>query len=148
MNKYQPKGILNCALILIFLVLIASSLHGQTKADGINGEWLSPQKNSRIVIYKKGNNYFGKITWGTGGSSKDEKNPDKALRSRDVIGLEILKDFEYDGDGNWENGSIYNPREGKTYSCKMTLKSLTELSIRGYVGVSLFGRTEIWTRYK
>ncbi|MGC4020942.1 MAG: DUF2147 domain-containing protein [Cyclobacteriaceae bacterium] len=81
-------------------------------------------------------------------TSTDEKNPDPALRTREVIGLVILKDFEADKEGKvWENGTIYDPREGKTYSCKMTLKDANNLSIRGYVGVSLFGRTETYTRW-
>ncbi|WP_345267782.1 DUF2147 domain-containing protein [Nibrella viscosa] len=117
------------------------------QSDAILGEWLSPAKDSRILIYRQGNKYYGKITWGTGTSPKDEKNPNPALRSRDLIGLVILSDFERNGTDTWENGSIYDPREGKTYSCKMTLKDPKSLSIRGYVGIPLLGRSEIWTRF-
>ncbi|MCX6218922.1 DUF2147 domain-containing protein [Spirosoma sp.] len=50
------------------------------------------------------------------------------------------------GSDTWQNGTIYAPREGKMYSCKMTLKDSAHLNIRGYVGVSLFGQTEVWTK--
>jgi uncharacterized protein (DUF2147 family) len=60
----------------------------------------------------------------------------------------ILNDFVFDGDATWENGTIYDPREGKTYSCKITLKNKDNINIRGFIGLSLFGRTEMWTRIK
>ena len=135
-------------ILSIVMTVISRSLFAQTKADAIIGEWLSSKKDSRVFIYKEGSRYYGKITWGSGSVAKDEKNPDIALRNQDLIGLIILKDFRFDGDHTWNEGSIYDPREGKTYSCKMTLKDANSLSIRGYVGISLFGRSELWTRYK
>lgn len=124
----------------------------QTKADAILGEWLSAKKDSRFLIYRQGSKYFGKVVWGTevdkGIVAKDTKNPDPKLRNRDLLGLVLLKDFEFDKDDTWENGTIYDPREGKTYSCKMTLKSTNQLDVRGFMGISLFGRSETWTRYK
>jgi uncharacterized protein (DUF2147 family) len=130
----------------LLALLLAASAYAQTNPSAIVGEWLSPKKDSRILIYKQANAFFGKVTWGTGGPAKDEKNPNPALRSRDLIGAVILNDFTFDGDDTWQNGTIYDPRDGKTYSCKMTLKDPTHLNIRGYVGVSLFGRTEVWTK--
>jgi uncharacterized protein (DUF2147 family) len=132
----------------LLVLTLAVSSYAQTNPSAVLGEWLSPKKDSRILIYKQGTAYFGKIMWGTGGSPKDEKNPNPALRSRDVIGTVILNDFTFDGSDTWQNGTIYDPREGKTYSCKMTLKDPAHLSIRGYVGLSLFGRTEVWTKEK
>jgi uncharacterized protein (DUF2147 family) len=136
-------------IILLLTILTAFiTVKAQVAENEILGEWLSPKKDSRVLIYKQAEKYYGKITWGTGSSSKDEKNPNKDLRSRDLVGLVILTDFKYNGDKVWEDGNIYDPREGKTYACKMTLKNKNELSIRGYVGVSLFGRSETWTKYK
>lgn len=124
----------------------AGQTFAQTKADALLGEWLSAKKGSRIQIYKQGSTYAGKILWGTGSAKKDVKNPDASLRNRELIGLTILNGFTFAGDDEWANGTIYDPREGKTYSCKLTLKSPAQLNIRGYVGLSLFGRTETWTR--
>jgi uncharacterized protein (DUF2147 family) len=134
--------------LILLLTLIGTSVMAlaQDKSDAVLGEWLSPKKDSRVLIYRRANAYYGKITWGTGGSAKDEKNPDPARRNRELVGLVMLNNFTHDGDDTWQNGTIYDPREGKTYACKMTLKDANTLSIRGYVGVSLFGRSEIWSR--
>ncbi len=77
---------------------------------------------------------------------KDEKNPDPGLKNRNLKDLVLLTNFMYD-DGVYTDGKIYDPKTGKTYSCKMTVDG-DKLSIRGYVGISLFGRTTVWTRSK
>ena len=139
------KTILLTALLAI---TFASTIKAQTKADAILGEWLSEKKDSRFLIYKQGTEYYGKIVWGTGSDPKDSKNPDEKLRGRELIGLTMLNEFVFDGDDTWEDGTIYDPREGKTYSCKLNLKSTDQLCVRGFIGISLFGRSEIWTRFK
>lgn len=135
-------------LTMLLALVYAGTLNAQTKSDAILGEWLSEKKDTRFLIYKQGTKYYGKIVWGTGSDTKDSKNPDEKLRSRELIGLTMLNDFVFDGDETWEDGTIYDPREGKTYSCKITLKSENELNVRGYLGISMFGRTELWTRVK
>jgi len=77
----------------------------------------------------------------------DISNPDATLRSRPKLSLELLKDFTFDGNDVYENGSIYDPKSGKTYRCKLTLNG-DELKVRGFIGISLLGRTEKWTRVK
>jgi uncharacterized protein (DUF2147 family) len=61
--------------------------------------------------------------------------------------MELLKDFTFDGDNVYSGGTVYDPKNGKTYSCKMTLDG-NSLNIRGYIGISLFGRSVTWTRVK
>ena len=68
------------------------------------------------------------------------------MQNRDLLGLEFLTKFEYD-DGVYDGGEIYDPETGKTYSCKMSLDGNT-LKVRGYIGISLFGRTEYFERIK
>jgi uncharacterized protein (DUF2147 family) len=135
-------------IILLFTLLTAFiTVNAQVSESQILGEWLSSKKDSRVLIYKQRDKYYGKIIWGTGGSTKDVKNPKQELRNTELVGLVILSGFKFNGDDMWEDGTIYDPREGKTYSCKMTLNDASELSIRGYVGISLFGRSEVWTKY-
>ena len=123
------------------------------KADAILGQWVNPNGQDHILIYKKGNKYFGKLDWikfpndEQGKPKTDKNNSDKTLQSRPDLGLELLKDFTFDGDDVWDDGTIYDPKNGKTYSCKMTLDG-NSLRIRGYVLFSIFGRTEVWTRLK
>jgi uncharacterized protein (DUF2147 family) len=138
------------SLILLMLLSLGfvNVTYAQNPADGIVGEWLSAKKDGRIQIYRQGATYVGKIVWGKDGSSKDTKNPNPALRNRDIIGSVILSGFTHKGDNSWEDGSVYDPNEGKTYSCKIVLKNPSTLSLRGYIGLSLFGRTEVWSRVK
>lgn len=63
-----------------------------------------------------------------------------------IIGLQIVHDFMFAGDNIWKGGTVYDPKNGKTYSGKMTLISLHQLNLRGFIGITLFGRTAIWTR--
>ena len=133
------------------LFLLASLAVLAQNGDAIVGKWLNASGEDQIWIYKKGDKYFGKLGWikvpdRNGKPKVDEKNPDPALKTRPVLNLELLKDFTFNGE-NWENGTIYDPKSGKTYSCKMTLKD-NSLKIRGYIGISLFGRTEVLTRVK
>ena len=139
----------------IVLLLSTSFLFGQNnvKQDAILGIWLSEQKDGKIEIYKSGNKFFGKLIWGnemfeTDGktSKKDTKNTDEKLKNRNLKDLILLSDFVYE-DNTWTGGKIYDPQTGKTYSCAMKLKN-NVLNIRGYVGISLFGRTSEWTRIK
>jgi uncharacterized protein (DUF2147 family) len=137
--------------IIMALMMLFTSVAIFAQSDPIVGKWQNPSGEGRVEIYKKGDKYFGKLYWlkepnnEQGTIKKDIKNPDKSLQSRQVQGLEILTNFSKDGQV-YSGGKIYDPKSGKTYSCKMTLQGSDKLDIRGYVGVSLFGRTETWKR--
>src|SRR4051812_1849872 len=126
--------------LLLCGILTVSTAFAQ-RADAILGRWINPSGEGQIQIYKKGNQYFGKLVWlklpddeTTGKPKTDIKNPDPALQARPTLGLEILKNFSFDGDDTYEDGTIYDPKNGKTYSCKMTLNG-NKLKIRGYIGI-------------
>ncbi len=63
-----------------------------------------------------------------------------------VKGLDILSGFHFDSDKKWEDGTIYNPRDGKTYSCYLKILEDGRLKVRGFVGISIIGKTNYWTR--
>ncbi|MEY2793381.1 MAG: hypothetical protein RJA76_1373 [Bacteroidota bacterium] len=118
----------------------------QVAADHILGEWLSEPKDGKILIYKQGDHFYGKISWAKTPNKKDVKNPDPALRTRDLMGQVILKNFKFTGEA-WEKGTIYDPHSGKTYDCILKLRDQNKtLDIRGFIGVAMFGRTSTWTR--
>ncbi|WP_129714984.1 DUF2147 domain-containing protein [Pedobacter sp. SYP-B3415] len=142
------KKFLAC-LLLITSVSLASVAQNK---DAIIGRWLNASGEGQIEIYKKGNKYYGKLAWlkepNLNGKPKlDSKNPEAKLRDRPLLNLEILRDFDYD-DGEWTNGKIYDPKSGKTYSCNMSLKGNDRLNVRGYIGISLIGRSETFKRVK
>jgi uncharacterized protein (DUF2147 family) len=137
--------------VIIALLLSGTALTAQTKADDIVGIWLTAGKEpAKIQVYRSGDKYFGKIMWlknpeKDGKPKVDSNNPDKNKQGQKIIGLQILQNFKFD-DNEWNNGKIYDPESGKTYSCNLSLNGSNTLKVRGFVGVSLFGRTEIWTR--
>ena len=130
--------------VLSFFALPFTSVQAKSSGEIIGLYW-SPEKDAKIEIYLKDKRYFGKFVW-LANPKKDINNPVKALQNRDVMGLELLMGFSYD-DGVYPGGEIYDPKSGKTYSCKMSLEE-GKLKVRGYVGVSLLGRTEYFTRIK
>lgn len=144
----QRKNLITLAVFFLFSIVSK----GQNRADDIIGNWLTSGKEpAKIQIYKSGEKFYGKIVWlknpTTNGKPKvDKNNPDKAKRNNLVIGLVILKGFKFDGGDEWESGDIYDPESGKTYSSYLFLKDKNTLKVRGYVGISLFGRTETWSR--
>jgi len=137
-------------LMICMIAMISISANAQEK-DAIVGKWQNPSGEGRIEIYKQGNKFFGKLYWlkepnENGKPKVDKNNPDASKRSRQIKDLVILNNFVYSGKNVWSDGEIYDPKTGKTYSCKMTLKNKDKLDIRGYIGISLLGRSETWTR--
>lgn len=143
-------------LILLLPLLFATTFEAVSQsgeADLVVGTWLVQDENAKVKIYEKDKKYFGKIVWlqepndESGKPKVDRENPEKSLRSRPILGLVMLRDFEYDEDLEWDDGQIYDPKNGKTYSCKMTLKDDGKtLDVRGYIGFSFIGRSQMWTR--
>lgn len=141
-----------------FLMLIAGLLFAMPnviaqKADDVVGKWLNEDEDAHIQIENRDGKYFGKVVWikdpidpETGKEKLDKLNPDESLRNRPRLGLEILTNFEFDGDDRWEDGKIYDPKSGKTYSCYMKFINQDKLKIRGFIGVTLLGKTTYWTR--
>ncbi len=152
---------LSKSITLILFVLFAGytafpALAQQVEADDITGVWLNEEGDARIAIENRDGKYFGTIVWlrqpmddETGKPKLDKENSDPELQKRPILGLELLKNFEFNGDDEWEDGEIYDPKSGKTYSCYMEFPdndNKDKLKVRGYVGVSLLGRTTYWTR--
>jgi uncharacterized protein (DUF2147 family) len=68
-----------------------------------------------------------------------------AFKDKKIQGLRFLWGLKDDGDGEWSGGYILDPKSGKIYRAKATLKG-DKLYVRGYIGVSLLGRTQVWVR--
>ncbi len=137
-------------LMFIMLCVLLSSTIVKAQ-DQVEGLWYNDVKSGKILITKGTDGKFtGKVVWlkeplKNGKPKLDEMNADESLRSRPRLGLQVLNGFVKDGDDKYTGGTIYDPLNGKTYSCKMTYKGKT-LEIRGFIGISLFGRTTVWSR--
>jgi uncharacterized protein (DUF2147 family) len=121
--------------------------------DAIVGVWKTGEGNAMVRIYKNGDKYQGKVVWlkepidpETGKPKVDKNHPDEAVRSRAVLGLINVWGFVFKGNNVWDEGNIYDPKNGNTYSCTMKMNNANTLEVRGFIGVSLIGRTDTWTR--
>ena len=145
------KQLFRFQMMTVLLLLVSRALLAQSKIDDIVGVWLTGGKEpAKIQVYKSDNKYYGKIVWlqnpHTNGKPKvDSKNPDKNKQQQQIMGLVILRNFIFD-NGEWNDGNIYDPQSGKTYSCNLSLAGNDILKVRGYIGLPALGRTETWTR--
>ena len=144
-----------CGFLLILWLCVPLTAN---PADAILGLWWTKGKDGRVEIYKCGDQFCGKIVeiaekvyppgdeQGMAGMPKvDRENPKASLQSRPIIGLDIIEGFSFNGK-IWKGGTIYDPDNGKTYRCKIKLAKDGTLEVRGFIGISLLGRTEVWTR--
>lgn len=141
------------AVILLISVFCALQLFASPGADAILGVWANSSNKGHIQIYKHNGKYYGKIIWlknpydKTGKPKVDFKNPDEAVRNKRLLGLIMLRDFIY-SDEEWKDGKIYNPQDGKEYKSNIKLTDKRTMSVRGYIGISLFGKTEKFIRIR
>ncbi len=138
-------------LTLIFLVFLTQFARAQSE-DDILGTWYNTEKSAKIEIVKEDGEFIGKIISVTReengeGPFYDDNNSDPDLRSRPLKGLHILEGLRYK-KGEWDNGEIYDPESGKTYSCELKLQTPDILEVKGYIGFSFVGKTVEWTRIK
>ena len=141
-------------LILTMTMWSGIAAIGQShKADDILGFWLNQEATGKIELYKENGKFFGKLVWLrepndkiTGLPRTDKENPDEKLKSIPLIGLVNMKNFTFDGPDEWSGGTIYDPKNGKTYKCFIRFESANKLKIRGYMGVSILGRNTFWTK--
>lgn len=141
-------------MFAVFAVSLSANAQDE-KADKLEGVWQPSDGRSYVKIDKIGNKFYGRVVWlkepndEKGNPRVDENNPDKSLRSTPLKGYRILKDFVYDEKEEiWKDGTIYDPKNGTTYNCKIELKEENTIEVRGYVGSAVFGRTDTWTRLK
>ena len=141
-------------LVLVLTIWSVGTVMAQIhKSDDILGTWLNQEATGKITLYKENGKYFGKLVWlkepndkMTGLPRTDKENPEAKLKSTPLIGLVSMKNFTFDGKEEWSGGTIYDPKNGKTYKCYIRSESQNKLKIRGYIGVSILGRNTYWTK--
>lgn len=140
--------------LAIVLTLLVGAAKIAAQSPSAAGTWMADNGLSHVQIAPCADKLCGTVTWlktplGPNGQPlTDSQNDDPSLRSRPLIGVQVLQGLVADdsGPGQWEGGTIYDPATGKTYQCTLTLQDANTLRVHGYVGTALFGRTQIWTR--
>lgn len=147
------RKLLITGFILMAATLVMGWMQNDAAGDRLLGVWEPSNGRARVKVEKIGTKYFGKIVWlkepidpETGKPKVDKNNPDESLRNVPLKGYRMLKDFVYKGEDEWTDGTIYDPLNGSTYSCTIKMKDANTLEIRGYIGISTFGRTDVWKR--
>jgi uncharacterized protein (DUF2147 family) len=143
-------------LTLLFIVITTPVMAGVQSEkfgkDAILGIWINEEKSVKVRIERIGNKYHGKIiwlerpNWPDGTVKLDKFNPDQSLRERPFIGMRTVMDLTYMGRDTWGGGKLYDPEEGKTYGCKISLDQKDVATIRGYIGLTLLGRSVYFYR--
>jgi uncharacterized protein (DUF2147 family) len=134
------------ALLAVFAVSnVAVADEAQTK---VLGNWLTEPKDGIIQVTQAADGSLqGRIVGGNEPGKLDKENPDPAKRTLPLRGQVIMFGLKYDSAGKWSGGSIYDPKGGSTYRCKIELLADGSLKVRGFIGFALLGKTQMWTRY-
>jgi uncharacterized protein (DUF2147 family) len=139
-------------------LLLAASIFvmaGAALADAPSavGFWVTPEGGSVVQVMPCDSGLCGTIvglrtTRKPDDSPVDQKNPDAAKRNEPLCGLIMAGSLkpEKGSTTKWEDGWVYDPDSGSTYKAEMKLNGPDKLDLRGYLGISLFGRTMSWTR--
>ncbi|MFM2016859.1 MAG: hypothetical protein RL007_515 [Bacteroidota bacterium] len=139
---------------IILFLFVSQAATTNWVANDITGIWWNKDKDAKIKIYSSYSKYYGQIHWlknpidsVTNKPKLDKNNPKKEEQKRPIQGLLILKNLVWDEDDQeWSDGDIYDPKSGNTYSLTCKMKDKNTLELRGYIGISLLGRTDYWTR--
>jgi uncharacterized protein (DUF2147 family) len=135
-------------------ILFKTEAQNNSEANKIIGLWQTGSGKCKIQITGYGDKFGGKLVWlrepldAKGKPKLDDKNPDPAKKKNTKIGLNNLLGLTYEGQGRYENGTIYDPENGKTYRCVMNLQNDSTIKVRGYSGIITLGRTDVWKRIK
>jgi len=135
-------------LILSFVAALLLGLPAMAQNEVV-GVWLTEDESTKVEIYQQENGqYYGKVVWlkepedSKGNPHTDKKNPDKALRSRTIMGMDMLEGMDY-SSGQWK-GTIYAPKKGRTGDVTLSLNNPNELRLK--VKVYGFTRELTWTK--
>lgn len=155
------------SLFLATVMLAVASVLSVAQAADPTGVWLTEDGDAKVRIAacdalpaaagreSEPQEHCGEIVWlaeptnPQGRPVVDRNNPDPALRERPILGLLILHGFVAAPPGEpWEGGRIYNPKDGEVYRAVLTPRDGGDrLEVRGYVGLPLFGQTQVWSRH-
>ena len=143
-----------CAALL-GAALIVAGFAGGARADPPLGMWLTGSGKSLVTVYPcedDNDKLCGKIVWlrkptfEDGTPRLDIHNDDESLRDRPLIGIQVLWDMEDQGDGEWDDGEIYNPEDGDTYSAEMEEIDEKTMEVSGCFFIIC--KTQTWKRVK
>lgn len=140
-------------LFFISAMLVFSIVH-TSYAQSVLGKWKTiddetGEAKSVVEIYEENGKVYGKVIMIFDKTKENElcKKCDGDKKDKPIKGMVILEGAKKEGS-SWEGGRILDPTKGKVYKCTLSLENKDKLKLRGYVGISLLGRTQYWERVK
>jgi uncharacterized protein (DUF2147 family) len=136
--------------LIIATLCLAPSLSTASAAE-VTGLWLTEKKGIIVDLYECDGGLCGRTVWlkkmfnKDGSPRLDGNNPDEALHGRHWCGIEVITNVRPDGPSKWDDGEIYDPKTGRTFDIEIKQKG-ERLKVRGYYGIKIAGKSEIWTR--
>jgi uncharacterized protein (DUF2147 family) len=139
---------------VLFSLVVFFAMTFNVQSQSVLGKWKTVddetgQAKSVVEVYEKSGKVYGKIV--------EILNPEKrnavcskctgADKNAPILGLIIIKGLIKDGD-EYNGGKILDPLKGEEYKCLIELDGKDKLKVRGFIGVSIFGRTQYWFRVK
>jgi uncharacterized protein (DUF2147 family) len=138
--------------LTILVLFISCVFYSQNKS--VLGKWKTiddetGEAKSIVEIYEKTGKIYGKVIEILDVVHKNNscKNCSGEDANKPILGLTVIKGLTRDGK-EYNSGKILDPKSGKLYQCFITLEGNEKLKVRGYIGISLLGRTQYWQRVK
>lgn len=156
LSIFSSRFRLSFLLLSLIPFYTSTSAWAASSNEELRGLWIDhkePEKQKVAVWIEDCNGTLcGRIYWmkrplnREGKPKTDAHNPDPNLRERPLCGLRVLSGFKRTDEVTWADGQIYSPSDGNTFSSTIKLEREGAIKIRGYVGISLFGKTLEWVR--
>jgi uncharacterized protein (DUF2147 family) len=146
--------------ILLFALFVFTALHPARAQNATPpviplGVWADDTGDSHIELYRCGEELCGRLVWlrqptdANGKPRLDEHHPEASQKSRPLLNLTVLERLTYNASTDrWEDGKIYDPENGRTYSCYVAAAGKDRLEVKGYIGFSMMGKSHYWQRVK
>jgi uncharacterized protein (DUF2147 family) len=150
-NRVAGSRLRAAALAAVACLAVPSAVAAADEPSPF-GRWLTEDRQGVVETYPCGRELCGKVVWEAvpvakdGAPTRDAMNPDPSRRGKPICNLQVMSGFKAKSPAEWVEGSIYEPQTGKTYSAELTLGDGPTMKLRGYVGIPLFGKSQVWTR--
>ena len=140
-------------VVAVLLAVPVGAGFAHAASPDAKGFWLTENDKAIVEFSECGEQKLcGHIVWtanprdAAGKLKLDVENPDPALRKQPVCGIKLIGDMQPASTSEYKDGWVYNPRNGKTYDARVEVLSRDRLKMRGFLGISLLGRSQTWTR--
>jgi len=147
---FPPRHSIIFACAIMGSVLVTLGRLAATDSHSVLGLWKN--EDATFEIFENEGKLGARIValreplTSDGKEKTDIHNPDASKHGRPIVGIVFMSGFTPAGPGKWEHGAIYDPKSGNTYSCSMEQEGSDKIKVRGFIGVSLIGRTDVWSR--